>query len=124
MWEDTKNLTSDLHPPGVEVWCMYGVGLPTPVTYIYDEEFPNTDPVDFIYADGDDTVDSLSTSLCKRWIKQQDKPVHITEFRGLAHLDIVFDEKVLSLVQNVLEGNSDTPEEVDVRTQANRPKHM
>lgn len=116
MWDDTKNLTSDLLPPGVEVWCMYGVGMPTPVTYVYDHGFPNTDPVDFIYADGDDTVDSFSMGLCKRWIGQQDKPVHITEFRGLAHLDIVFHDKVLSVVQDILEGKSDVPKEIDVRT--------
>ncbi|CAF91462.1 unnamed protein product [Tetraodon nigroviridis] len=40
MWEDTKNLTGDLVPPGVEVWCMYGVGLPTAVTHVYDHVFP------------------------------------------------------------------------------------
>lgn len=118
MWEDTKNLTSDLLPPGVEVWCMYGVGLPTPVTYIYDEEFPNMDPVDFVYADGDDTVDSFSMSLCKRWIGQQEKPVHVTEFRGLPHLDIVFTEKVLNVIQNVLEGNLDIPKEVDIQSRS------
>ncbi len=94
---------------------MYGVGLPTPVTYIYDKEFPNVDPLDFVYADGDDTVDSLSMGLCKRWIGQQVKPVHVTEYRGLAHLDIVFHEKVLDVIQHILEGNADTPEEVDVR---------
>lgn len=116
MWEDTKNLTGDLHPPGVEVWCMYGVGLPTPVTYIYDEEFPNMDPVDFVYDDGDDTVNSFSMSLCKRWMGQQEKPVHVTEFRGLTHLDIVFHEKVLNVIQDILEGNLDTPKEVDVRS--------
>lgn len=119
MWEDTKNLTSDLEPPGVETWCMYGVGLPTIVTYIYNEDFPNEDPVDFVYADGDDTVDSLSMSLCKHWIGQQEMPVHVTEYRGLAHLDIVFHDKVLSQIQQILEGSSDTPEEVDVRIGAN-----
>lgn len=116
MWKDSKNLTGDLQPPGVEVWCMYGVGIPTPVTYIYDDEFPNVDPVDFVYADGDDTVDSNSMGLCKRWAGQQDKPVHITEYRGLAHLDIVFHEKVLSVIQDVIEGKSDIPKEVDVRS--------
>ncbi|XP_037623834.1 phosphatidylcholine-sterol acyltransferase [Sebastes umbrosus] len=115
MWEDTRNLTGDLHPPGVEMWCMYGVGLPTPVTYIYNEAFPNEDPVDFVYADGDDTVDSFSMSLCKRWSGQQEQPVHVTEYRGLAHLDIVFHEKVLNQIQHILEGISDTPREVDVR---------
>ncbi|KAK2841867.1 hypothetical protein Q5P01_012067 [Channa striata] len=113
-WEDTKNLTGDLHPPGVEMWCMYGVGLPTPVTDIYDKEFPNVDPVDFVYADGDDTVGSASMSLCKRWVGQQEKPVHVTEFRGLPHLDIVFHDKVLSQIQHILEGKSDIPEEIDV----------
>lgn len=115
MWEDTKNLTSDLHPPGVEVWCMYGMGLPTPVTNIYNEEFPNGDPVDFIYADGDGTVDTLSMSLCKRWVGKQEKPVHVTEFRGLLHLDMVFHEKVLNQIQDILDGKSDTPKEVNVK---------
>ncbi|XP_068168202.1 phosphatidylcholine-sterol acyltransferase [Antennarius striatus] len=115
MWEDTKNLTGDLQPPGVEVWCMYGVGLKTPVTYIYNERFPNMDPVDVVYGDGDDTVDSFSMSLCKRWIGQQEKAVHVTEYHRLPHLDIVFHEKVLDLIQEILEGNSDTPKEVRVR---------
>ncbi|XP_024912356.1 phosphatidylcholine-sterol acyltransferase [Cynoglossus semilaevis] len=115
MWEDTKNLTGDLQAPGVEVWCMYGVGLPTPVTYIYDEKFPDEDPVDYVYADGDDTVDSLSMSLCKRWVGEQDKPVHVTEYRGLPHLDIVYNEKVLTQIQQILEGISETPEEIDAR---------
>ncbi|XP_029991712.1 phosphatidylcholine-sterol acyltransferase [Sphaeramia orbicularis] len=115
MWEDTKNLTGELQPPGVEVWCMYGVGLPTPVTYIYDKGYPNTDPVDFVYADGDDTVDSFSMSLCKRWGGQQEQPVHVTEYRGMPHLDIVFHDKVLQQIQNILDGKSETPSEIDIR---------
>ncbi|XP_028304699.1 phosphatidylcholine-sterol acyltransferase [Gouania willdenowi] len=115
MWEDTKNLTGDLQPPGVEVWCMYGVGLPTIVTNIYDSEFPNGDPVDFIYADGDDTVDSFSMGLCKLWEGMQNYPVHVTEYRGLAHLDMVYHEKVLDQIQNILEGKSETPREVETR---------
>lgn len=118
MWEDTKNLTGDLQPPGVETWCMYGVGLPTPVTYIYGEKYPDVDPVDFMYADGDDTVDSFSMSLCKRWEGQQEKPLHVTEYRGLTHLDIVFHEKVLNQIQQILEGESDTPKEVDINSGA------
>lgn len=110
MWEDTKNLTAGLPAPGVEVFCFYGVGLPTAVTYIYDEEFPNADPVDFVYGDGDDTVDSRSMSLCKRWIGQQDKPVHVTEINGLPHLDIVFNHQVLNLIQRILEGKWADPQ--------------
>uniref|UniRef100_A0A671SX25 Phosphatidylcholine-sterol acyltransferase n=1 Tax=Sinocyclocheilus anshuiensis TaxID=1608454 RepID=A0A671SX25_9TELE len=104
MWEDTRNLTAGLPAPGVEVYCLYGVGLPTPVTYVYDEQFPNTDPIDIIYDDGDDTVGSRSMSLCKRWIGKQEQAVHVTEFRGMAHLDMVFNHKVLTAVQRILEG--------------------
>ncbi|XP_029010089.1 phosphatidylcholine-sterol acyltransferase [Betta splendens] len=118
IWEDTKNLTGDLQPPGVEVWCMYGVGLPTPVTFIYDEKYPDVDPVDFVYADGDDTVDSFSMGLCKRWEEQQEQPVHVTEYRGLTHLDIVFHEKVLNQIHQILGGESDTPKEVDIKSGA------
>ncbi|XP_076878349.1 phosphatidylcholine-sterol acyltransferase [Brachyhypopomus gauderio] len=104
MWEDTRNLTAGLPTPGVEVFCFYGVGLPTPVTYVYDEEFPNADPVDFLYDDGDNTVDSRSMSMCKRWIGQQEQPVHVTEFMSLPHLDIVFNHVVLVTIQQILEG--------------------
>ncbi|XP_061078419.1 phosphatidylcholine-sterol acyltransferase [Conger conger] len=109
MWEDTKDLTAGLPPPGVEVHCLYGVGSPTPVTYVYDENFPNADPVDIVYDDGDDTVDSRSMSLCKRWAGQQKQPVHVTEIRGLLHLDTVFDHRVLSLLQRILVGLPDEP---------------
>ncbi|XP_055790425.1 phosphatidylcholine-sterol acyltransferase-like [Salvelinus fontinalis] len=104
MWEDTRNLTAGLPPPGVEVYCFYGVGLPTPVTYIYDDQFPNVDPIDYVYADGDDTVDSLSMGLCKRWIGKQAQPVHVKEFRAMPHLEIVFNSKVINVVKSILEG--------------------
>ncbi|XP_028814120.1 phosphatidylcholine-sterol acyltransferase [Denticeps clupeoides] len=109
MWEDTKDLIAGLPSPGVEVHCLFGVGLPTPVKYVYDEEFPNADPIDMLYDDGDDTVDSRSMSLCKRWIGKQEKPVHVTELRGLPHLDIVFNHKVLMLIQRILEGRAGEP---------------
>lgn len=114
MWENTRNLTAGLPAPGVEVHCFYGVGRPTPVTYIYDEQFPNSDPVDYVYEDGDDTVESRSMSMCKRWIGEQERPVYTTEFSGMAHLDIVFNHDVLNAIQEVLEGK--VPEDESVRT--------
>ncbi|XP_064169114.1 phosphatidylcholine-sterol acyltransferase [Anguilla rostrata] len=124
MWEDTKDLTAGLPPPGVEVHCLYGVGLPTPVTYVYDENFPNADPVDILYDDGDDTVDSRSMSLCKRWVGKQDQPVHITELRRLPHLDIVFDSRVLTLIQNILLGPlSEEPDPTEDPPSLDAPDH-
>lgn len=114
MWEDTKNLTADVLAPGVEVHCFYGVGRPTPVTYIYDERFPDSDPVDYVYEDGDDTVDSLSMSMCKRWIDEQEQPVYVTEFNGMPHLDMVFNHNVLNAIQEILEGTF--PKDEAIRT--------
>uniref|UniRef100_A0A8C8HBT1 Lecithin-cholesterol acyltransferase n=1 Tax=Oncorhynchus tshawytscha TaxID=74940 RepID=A0A8C8HBT1_ONCTS len=85
MWEDTRNLTAGLPPPGVEIYCFYGVGLPTPVTYIYDDQFPNVDLIDYVYADVDD--------------RKQAQPVHVKEFRAMPHLEIVLNRKVLNVVQ-------------------------
>ncbi|KAJ8252157.1 hypothetical protein COCON_G00214690 [Conger conger] len=98
--QDYQRFFSDIH---------FEDGCPTPVTYVYDENFPNADPVDIVYDDGDDTVDSRSMSLCKRWAGQQKQPVHVTEIRGLLHLDTVFDHRVLSLLQRILVGLPDEP---------------
>ncbi|XP_076125833.1 phosphatidylcholine-sterol acyltransferase [Alosa pseudoharengus] len=127
MWEDTRNLTAGLPTPGVEVYCFYGVGLPTPVTYVYDEEFPNADPVDMLYEDGDDTVDSRSMSLCKRWVGQQEQPVHVKELWGLPHLDMVFNPRVLLMLQRIFEGKhiDDVHRAYDFYpTRAPRPQNM
>ncbi|KAG9272009.1 phosphatidylcholine-sterol acyltransferase [Astyanax mexicanus] len=126
MWEDTRNLTAGLPTPGVEVYCFYGVGLPTPVTYIYDEEFPNSDPIDFVYDDGDDTVDSRSMRMCQRWIGKQEQPVYVTEFKGLPHLDIVFNHNVLTTIQEILEGtfyHEKSINTVTVKAPANHPRN-
>ncbi|KAJ8012930.1 hypothetical protein DPEC_G00048000 [Dallia pectoralis] len=103
MWEDTRKLTAGLPPPGVETYCFYGVGLPTPVTYVYDDKFPNADPVDYVYGDGDDTANSLSMGLCKRWIGKQAQPVHVKEFKALPHSDIVSNSEVIKIGQSILE---------------------
>uniref|UniRef100_A0A4W4GB54 Phosphatidylcholine-sterol acyltransferase n=1 Tax=Electrophorus electricus TaxID=8005 RepID=A0A4W4GB54_ELEEL len=116
MWEDTRTLTAGLPTPGVEVYCFYGVGLPTPVTYVYGEEFPDADPVDILYDDGDDTIDSRSMSMCKRWIGQQEQQVHVTEFKGMPHLDIVFNHIVLATIQEILEGTFKQEERVRMVT--------
>ncbi|MGH0121803.1 UNVERIFIED_CONTAM: hypothetical protein FKN15_068789 [Acipenser sinensis] len=109
MWNDTKDLLAGLPTPGVAVYCMYGTGLPTPVTYIYDDNFPNADPVDILYDDGDNTVGSRSMELCKLWIGKQKEPVHIIELNGTAHLDIVFSNISLTYIQEILQGSYKGP---------------
>ncbi|XP_030059503.1 phosphatidylcholine-sterol acyltransferase [Microcaecilia unicolor] len=105
MWEDTKDLLEELPPPGVEVYCIYGTGFPTPETFIYDDTFPHGEPINIIYSDGDNTVHTQSMELCKRWRQQQKKKVHIIELENVDHLSMVFSNVTLSYISEILLGS-------------------
>ncbi|XP_020653598.3 phosphatidylcholine-sterol acyltransferase [Pogona vitticeps] len=106
MWNDTKDLLKGLPPPGVEVFCVYGTGLPTAETYIYDDSFPYEDPVDVVYVDGDDTVSRRSLELCRRWGGQQKEAVHVLELPGVDHFNMVFDNRTLNYINEILLSSS------------------
>ncbi|KAM6430746.1 phosphatidylcholine-sterol acyltransferase isoform 1-T1 [Liasis olivaceus] len=105
MWNDSKNLLERLPPPGVAVYCLFGTGYPTPETYIYDDRFPYEDPVDVVYGDGDDTVSRHNIQLCKQWRDQQKEKVHTLELPGAEHLNMVFDNRTLQYISEILFGN-------------------
>lgn len=107
MWEDMKDLLKDLPPPGVDTYCLYGTGFPTAETYIYDERFPYEDPVDIIYGDGDDSVNTRSLELCKRWRDQQKQKVYVQELRGAHHFNMVFSNLTLSYINEILLGSKE-----------------
>ncbi|XP_008565520.1 PREDICTED: phosphatidylcholine-sterol acyltransferase isoform X3 [Galeopterus variegatus] len=104
MWLQSRDLLAGLPAPGVEVYCLYGVGLPTPHTYIYDHGFPYTDPVDVLYEDGDNTVATRSTELCGRWQGRQPQPVHLLPLHGTQHLNMVFSNQTLEHINAILLG--------------------
>uniref|UniRef100_A0A8C9UAP6 Phosphatidylcholine-sterol acyltransferase n=1 Tax=Serinus canaria TaxID=9135 RepID=A0A8C9UAP6_SERCA len=111
MWEDMKDLLKDLPPPGVDTYCLYGTGFPTAETYIYDERFPYEDPVDIIYGDGDDSVNTRSLELCKRWRDQQKQKVYVQELRGAHHFNMIFSNLTLSYINEILLGSKEEQEE-------------
>lgn len=105
MWEDTKGLIGGLPPPGVDTYCIYGTGHPTAETYVYGEGFPSEPPIDIIYSDGDDTVHKRSMELCKRWENQQKEKVQVIELPGMHHLSMVFSNRTLNVINDILLGN-------------------
>uniref|UniRef100_A0A673URF2 Phosphatidylcholine-sterol acyltransferase n=2 Tax=Suricata suricatta TaxID=37032 RepID=A0A673URF2_SURSU len=109
MWLQSRDLLAGLPAPGVEVYCLYGVGLPTPNTYIFDHGFPYTDPVRILYEDGDDTVATRSTELCARWQSSQPQPVHLLPLHGTQHLNMVFSNQTLEHINAILLGPTSTP---------------
>lgn len=104
MWLQSRDLLAGLPAPGVEVYCLYGVGLPTPSTYIYDHSFPYKDPVAALHEDGDDTVATRSTELCGRWQGRQSQPVHLLPMNGTEHLNMVFSNNTLEHINAILLG--------------------
>lgn len=104
MWLQSRDLLAGLPAPGVEVYCLYGVGRPTPRTYIYDHGFPYEDPVEVLYEDGDDTVATRSTELCASWRHRQKQPVHLLPLHKLQHLNMVFSNQTLEHINSILLG--------------------
>lgn len=104
MWLQSRNLLAGLPAPGVEVYCLYGVGLPTPHTYIFDDGFPYTDPIGMLHEDGDDTVATRSSELCSQWKGLQPQPVHLLPLHRTQHLDIVFSNQTLEYINAILLG--------------------
>ncbi|XP_052822895.1 phospholipase A2 group XV [Octopus bimaculoides] len=101
MRKDTENLVKNLHPPGVEIHCIYGVNIPTPATYQYDEGFPNSAPK-IIYGPGDGTVNKDSLEGCLRWSKQQKQSVHNYTVENQDHLKILQSQKLIDLIQEIV----------------------
>ncbi|XP_068115752.1 phosphatidylcholine-sterol acyltransferase-like isoform X2 [Hyperolius riggenbachi] len=106
MWDDTKDLLRGLPPPGVETYCIYGSGHPTAETFVFGDGFPLEPPLDIKYSDGDDTVQTRSLELCKRWKTQQKEKVHAIELRGLEHLSMVFSNRTLNVINDILLGDN------------------
>nr|KAF6285836.1 lecithin-cholesterol acyltransferase [Myotis myotis] len=104
MWLQSRSLLAGLPAPGVEVYCLYGVGLPTPHTYIFDHGFPYTDPVSMLHEDGDDTVATRSSELCAQWKGLQPQPVHLLPLNGTEHLNMVFSNQTLEHINAILLG--------------------
>lgn len=104
MFLQSRDLLAGLPAPGVEVYCLYGVGMPTAHTYIYDHNFPYKDPVAALYEDGDDTVATRSTELCGQWQGRQSQAVHLLPMNGTDHLNMVFSNKTLEHINAILLG--------------------
>lgn len=102
MWLDTKNLTSPLNPPGVEVHCLHGNGVNTIDSLKYTStDFPDGKPK-ITYGDGDGTVNLVSLQACINWSKQQQHPIYYKNFKLIDHMTIMSDNQVLYYIGNAL----------------------
>ena len=87
--------------PNVPTYCFYGLGHPTPMTFVYHgTEFPNAQPT-VLNGDGDGTVNQQSSEVCLRWADSS-YPFKRTIFHRVEHVAIVSDTSVLQAIGTIV----------------------
>lgn len=100
MWLDVHKLTHNLTAPGVEVYCIHGYGYDTLNKIIYEKnKFPDEQPDRIEYSDGDGTVNVESLMACNRWKNEQPQPVHYMPIRGIDHMLVLSEVRILQQLQ-------------------------
>lgn len=104
MWLQLRDLFVGFLVFGVEVYCLYGVGLFTFSIYIFDYGFFYTDFVGVFYEDGDDIVVIRSIEFCVRWQGRQLQFVYLLLLYGIQYFNMVFSNQILEYVNVILLG--------------------
>ena len=86
--------------PNVPTYCFYGLGVDTPMTFVYNDSFPSTQPT-VIFGDGDNAVNRPSSEICLQWANSG-YPFNRTVFQGVNHSAILTDVSVLQAIENVV----------------------
>jgi len=99
----TTGLTSKVEAPGVDVLCLYSLGVDTALSFKYDTAGFDKQP-EIFNGDGDGTVNDLSLKLCERWAEPgaQTRPVRSQKFSKILHADMIMKDEVLSVVYKEL----------------------
>ena len=86
--------------PNVPTYCFYGLGVPTPLSFIYGDVFPDAGPT-VVTGDGDASVNKPSSEVCLRWANSG-YPFNRTVFPGVAHTMIYSDRAVLDSIASIV----------------------
>ena len=104
-YEQFKISENDLEvpAPNVPTHCIYGLGFPTPLSFVYNdsEGFPDKRPV-VIHGDGDGVVNKESLETCLRWTNSG-YPLNNTVFHGIASHEFALEDiEVLQLIGSIV----------------------
>ncbi|KAF6288777.1 phospholipase A2 group XV [Rhinolophus ferrumequinum] len=100
MRQDTEGLVEAMVPPGVQLHCLYGTGVPTPDSFYY-ESFPDSDPKIY-FGDGDGTVNLQSALQCQTWRNRQEHQVSLQALPGSEHIEMLANATTLAYLKRVL----------------------
>ena len=92
----------NLSAPNVPTYCFYGLGFPTPVTFVYGNGL-NMPPTSFIPDDGDNRINRQGLEVCRRWQGMNGGyTFNRTVFQGSDHSGIIRDESVLQAIDSIV----------------------
>jgi len=98
LYRRTGNLTSAVDAPGVDVVCMYSLGVQTPSQFVYGQNGFDKQP-SVVNSDGDGTVNDWSLHLCERWSSgMQKQSARVQRFSGVEHADMLKDDAVIKAI--------------------------
>ena len=90
------------HAPNVRLHCLYGTGVHTAASYMFEDgEFPDHQP-EVIYGDGDGTVNRRSLEGCGTWMQRQDHSVSMKGYHAVDHVGILSDSNALHDIKSLL----------------------
>jgi len=100
MLDNVVNITR-LEHPGVKISNIYSHGIDTPAGLIYDNGFPDEQPIRRIMGDGDGTVTMKSLTYIHRLLQptEGDTKFYVS---GVNHGDILKNQQVFQYLQNIL----------------------
>lgn len=102
MRKDVEQFSLNFSPPGVEVHCLHGYGVDTVDSMIFKPgKFPDGYP-NFVFGDGDGTVNKRSLEGCLHWIGHQKQKIYHQTFPKVDHMQILTDANVLDYIQQLV----------------------
>ncbi|KAK2183869.1 hypothetical protein NP493_293g01023 [Ridgeia piscesae] len=103
--ENVRDAKENLQHPGVDTYCLYGSGIPTPEMLVYGEgEFPDMQP-ETKMGDGDGTVNLRSLRYCRRWHDGHNSKTvfYSEELPNTGHHRILDHKRILDVMQMIFE---------------------
>ena len=91
----------DWPAPNVPTYCFYGLGVPTLETFVYDDGFPDSQPISLINGDGDGSVNKASAEICLRWANSG-YLFNNTVFPGVSHSEFISNKAVLESIAAIV----------------------
>jgi len=91
--------------PDVATYCLYGEGLPTSYSFAFAGNILEAPAVVVRDMDGDDNQDIFDNAFCTVWrdgLKAAGHAFEAEAFKGVGHMQMISDDKVLTKVNDIL----------------------